>query len=84
MRSLPGLLVFVVSDLTLVLLVPSPLLLPLEDDFGNLLKPRHFNLLSVVSKLGEIPLYTLLGHIFVWKVIFLELDEHELIPSWSS
>ena len=82
--SLPDLLVFVVPDLTLVLLEPSPVLVPLEEEFGNLLlKPRAPDLLSVVSKLGEIPLSSLLGHIlefFVWKIIFLVLDEHELIP----
>ena len=40
---LPDLLVFVVSDLILVLLEPSPVLAPWEEEFGNLpLKPRSF------------------------------------------
>ena len=56
--------------------------------FGNLLlKPRDLDLLSEVSKLGEIPLSSLLGHIlesFDWKIFFLELNEHELIPPYLS
>ena len=56
--------------------------------FGNLLlKPRDLDLLSVVSKLGEIPLSSLLGHIlesFDWKILFLELNEHEFIPAYLS
>ena len=75
---------FVVPDLTLVLWEPSPVLVPLEEQFATLLlKPRVLDLLSIVSKLEEIHLSSLPGHIlefFVQKIIFLELDEHELIP----
>ena len=82
--SLTDLLVFVVLDLTLVFLEPFPVLVPLEEEFGNLLlKPRALDLFSVVSKMDEIPLSSLLGKIlefFVWKIIFLEFNEHELIP----
>ena len=81
--SLPDLLVFVVLDLTLIPLEPFPVLDSLEKKFGNLLKPRVLGLLSIVSKLGEIPLSSLLGLIlefFVWKITFLELDGQELIP----
>ena len=82
MSSLPDLIIFVVPDLTLVLLESSPVLVPLEEEFGNLLlKPRAIDLLPVVSKLGEILLSSLLGYIlefFVSKIIFLELDEHEI------
>ena len=78
------LLFFVVPDLNLVPLEPSPVLVPLEEEFGNLvLKPRVLDLLSIVSKLGEICLSSRLGHIldfFAWKISFLELDKHELIP----
>ena len=53
--SLPDLLVFVFPDLTLVRLEPSTVLVPLEEEFGNLLlKQRALDLLSVVSKLGEV------------------------------
>ena len=67
----------------------SPVLVPLEEEFGNLLlKPRALDLLLVVSKLGEIPLFSLLGHIlkleakfgcccegipFFWNKIYLPL-----------
>ena len=81
--SLPDLLVFVVLDLTLIPLEPFPVLDSLEKEFVNLLKPRVLGLMSIVSKLGEIPLPSLLGLIlefFVWKITFLELDGHELIP----
>ena len=48
---------FVVPVLTLVLLESSPVLILLEEEFGKLLlKPRALDLLSVVSKLGEISL----------------------------
>ena len=50
--SLPDLLAFVVPDITLVLLEPSPVLDPLQEEFGNLLlKPRVLDLLSIVSSL---------------------------------
>ena len=82
--SLPDLLVFIVPDLNLVLLEPSPELVPLEEEFVNLLlKLRALDLLSVVCKLGEIFSSSMLGHIlefFVWKTIFSGLDEHELNP----
>ena len=81
--SLPDLLVLVAPELTLVLLESSPVLDPLQEEFGSLLlKPRVIDLLSIVSKPGEIPL-PMLGHnleLFVWKICFLELDERELIP----
>ena len=86
LSSLPDLLVFVVPNLPLglVLLEPFPALDPLEEEFDNLLlKTRGPDLLSIVSKLGEILLFSLLGHIlefFIRKIIFLELDEYELIP----
>ena len=57
LSSFPDLLVFVVLVLTLVLLEPSPVLILLKEEFGKLLlKPRALDLLSVVSKLGEISL----------------------------
>ena len=57
LHSLPDLLVFVVPNLTLVLLEPSYVLVPLKDEFGDLLiKIRALGLLSVVFKVGEIPL----------------------------
>ena len=72
--SLSDLLVFVIPYLTLVVLEPSAVLIPLEEEFGNLLlKPVALDLLQAVSKLGEIPLYSLFGHIlklFVWKIFF--------------
>ena len=50
--SLPDLLAFVVPDINLVLLEPSPVLDPLQEKFGNLLlKPRVLDLLSIVSSL---------------------------------
>ena len=71
--KLPDLLVFVVPNLTLVLLESFPVLVPLEEEFGNLLlKPRVLDLLSVVSKLGEILLSSLLGHIFCFGIFCLE------------
>ena len=86
--SVSDLLVFVIAHLTLVLLEPSPVLVPLEEAFLNLLlKPRAPDLFSAVSKQGEIPLFSLLGKIlkfFVWKITFLELDEHELISPYLS
>ena len=76
-HSLSDLLVFVAPDLTLVLLESSPVLDPLQEEFGNLLlKPRVLDLLSVVSKLGEIPLSSLLGRnleFFVWKTFFVRI-----------
>ena len=82
--SLLDLLVFVVPDLTLVLSELSTLLDLLQKEFGNLLlRPRVLDLLSIVSKLEEIPLSSLLGDnlkFFVWKNFFLELDEHDLMP----
>ena len=74
---------FVVPDLTLVFWEPSPVLVPLEEQFATLLLKPRVDLLSIVSKLEEIHLSSLPGHIlefFVQKIIFLELDEHELIP----
>ena len=47
--SPPDVLVFVVPDLTLVLLEAFPVLAPLEEEFGNLLlNPRALDLLLAV------------------------------------
>ena len=68
---------FVVPDLTLVPWEPSPVLVPLEKQFATLLlKPRVLDLLSIVSKLEEIHLSSLPGHIlefFVQKIIFFRI-----------
>ena len=72
----------VASDLTLVLLESSSALVPLEEELGNLLLKSRVDLLSVVSKLGEIPLSSLLGHIFCFEIFCLE--NNFLSPCFSS
>ena len=73
---------FVILDLTLVFLEPFYVLVPLEEEIGNLLlKPTVLDLLPFRVGINFFILPARAHFkMFCLEHIFLELNEHELIP----